>query len=227
MLEFKQVSKSFRDGNQIIQAVKPTDLKIIQGELIAIVGPSGSGKSTFLTMAGALQRPTSGNIYINNKNISILSEKQLSQIRINEIGFILQSTNLVPFLTIEQQFKLLGKYKKDTLSEDGYQKLVKQLNLSDITNQLPNQISGGQKQRVAIAKAIYTNPSIILADEPTASLDTNNAMAVMKILQKQTKERNKTCVIVTHDERLHHVPLIFQIYHDNSMHILDSSQRLQ
>ena len=137
MLEFKQVSKSFRDGNQMIQAVKPTDLKIIQGELIAIVGPSGSGKSTFLTMAGALQRPTSGNIYINNKNISILSEKQLSQIRINEIGFILQSTNLVPFLTIEQQFKLLGKYKKDTLSEDGYQKLVKQLNLSDITNQLP------------------------------------------------------------------------------------------
>lgn len=97
MLEFKQVSKSFRDGNQMIQAVKPTDLKIIQGELIAIVGPSGSGKSTFLTMAGALQRPTSGNIYINNKNISILSEKQLSQIRINEIGFILQSTNLVPF----------------------------------------------------------------------------------------------------------------------------------
>ena len=195
MLEFKQVSKSFRDGNQMIQAVKPTDLKIIQGELIAIVGPSGSGKSTFLTMAGALQRPTSGNIYINNKNISILSEKQLSQIRINEIGFILQSTNLVPFLTIEQQFKLLGKYKKDTLSEDEYQKLVKQLNLSDITNQLPNQISGGQKQRVAIAKAIYTNPSIILADEPTASLDTNNAMAVMKILQKQTKERNKTFTI--------------------------------
>lgn len=191
MLEFKQVSKSFRDGNQMIQAVKPTDLKIIQGELIAIVGPSGSGKSTFLTMAGALQRPTSGNIYINNKNISILSEKQLSQIRINEIGFILQSTNLVPFLTIEQQFKLLSKYKKDTLSEDAYQKLVKQLNLSDITNQLPNQISGGQKQRVAIAKAIYTNPSIILADEPTASLDTNNAMAVMKILQKQTKERKK------------------------------------
>ena len=187
MLEFKQVSKSFRDGNQIIQAVKPTDLKIIQGELIAIVGPSGSGKSTFLTMAGALQRPTSGNIYINNKNISILSEKHLSKIRINEIGFILQSTNLVPFLTI-----------------DGYQKLVKQLNLSDITNQLPNQISGGQKQRVAIAKAIYTNPSIILADEPTASLDTNNAMAVMKILQEQTKERNKTCVIVTHDERLTH-----------------------
>lgn len=195
MLEFKQVSKSFRDGNQMIQAVKPTDLKIIQGELIAIVGPSGSGKSTFLTMAGALQRPTSGNIYINNKNISILSEKQLSQIRINEIGFILQSTNLVPFLTIEQQFKLLSKYKKDTLSEDAYQKLVKQLNLSDITNQLPNQISGGQKQRVAIAKAIYTNPSIILADEPTASLDTNNAMAVMKILQKQTKERDRKSVV--------------------------------
>lgn len=101
MLEFKGVTKSFKDGNHIIEAVKPTDLKFNQGELIAIVGPSGSGKSTFLTMAGALQTPTSGEIWINGDNITKLKQKALSRIRIKEIGFILQSTNLVPFLTVK------------------------------------------------------------------------------------------------------------------------------
>ncbi|MCT1926869.1 ABC transporter ATP-binding protein [Staphylococcus pasteuri] len=202
MLEFKGVTKSFKDGNHIIEAVKPTDLKFNQGELIAIVGPSGSGKSTFLTMAGALQTPTSGEIWINNNNITKLNQKALARIRIKEIGFILQSTNLVPFLTVKQQFQLLKKYKRDTLNKEEYQTLLEQLGLVEIENQLPSEISGGQKQRVAIAKAIFTDPSLILADEPTASLDTDNAMAVMKILENQTKQRNKTCIIVTHDERL-------------------------
>ncbi len=202
MLEFKGVTKSFKDGNHIIEAVKPTDLKFNQGELIAIVGPSGSGKSTFLTMAGALQTPTSGEIWINDNNITKLNQKALARIRIKEIGFILQSTNLVPFLTVKQQFQLLKKYKRDTLNKDEYQTLLEQLGLVEIENQLPSEISGGQKQRVAIAKAIFTDPSLILADEPTASLDTDNAMAVMKILENQTKQRNKTCIIVTHDERL-------------------------
>ncbi|MEK4860550.1 ABC transporter ATP-binding protein [Staphylococcus sp. FSL W8-0774] len=202
MLEFKGVTKSFKDGNHIIEAVKPTDLKFNQGELIAIVGPSGSGKSTFLTMAGALQTPTSGEIWINDNNITKLNQKTLARIRIKEIGFILQSTNLVPFLTVKQQFQLLKKYKRDTLNKEEYQTLLEQLGLVEIENQLPSEISGGQKQRVAIAKAIFTDPSLILADEPTASLDTDNAMAVMKILENQTKQRNKTCIIVTHDERL-------------------------
>ena len=202
MLQFKAVTKSFKDGNQTIEAVKSTDLSFNQGELIAIVGPSGSGKSTFLTMAGALQTPTTGDIWINHQNITQLKQKALARIRIQEIGFILQSTNLVPFLTVKQQFQLLEKYKKDVLNKDEYKDLLNQLGLTEIENQLPSEISGGQKQRVAIAKAIYTNPSIILADEPTASLDTDNAMAVMKILEHQTKQRNKTCIIVTHDERL-------------------------
>lgn len=202
MLEFKGVTKSFKDGNHIIEAVKPTDLKFNQGELIAIVGPSGSGKSTFLTMAGALQTPTSGEIWINDNNITKLNQKALARIRIKEIGFILQSTNLVLFLTVKQQFQLLKKYKRDTLNKEEYQTLLEQLGLVEIENQLPSEISGGQKQRVAIAKAIFTDPSLILADEPTASLDTDNAMAVMKILENQTKQRNKTCIIVTHDERL-------------------------
>ena len=202
MLEFKNVTKDFKDGNQTIQAVKPTSLKFDKNELIAIIGPSGSGKSTFLTMAGALQTPTSGDILINDKDISKMSQKALAHTRMQEIGFILQATNLVPFLTVKQQFKLLAKQKKDVLSQEAYQKLMAQLNLDTLENKLPSEISGGQKQRVAIAKALYTKPSIILADEPTAALDTENALEVMRILKEQTKEQNKTCIVVTHDERL-------------------------
>lgn len=202
MLEFKNVTKSFKDGNQTIEAVKPTSLKFNKNELIAIIGPSGSGKSTFLTMAGALQTPTSGEIIINDKQVSQLSLKALAKTRMQEIGFILQATNLVPFLNVKQQFKLLQKQKKDVLDEASYNQLVKQLDIAVLENKLPSEISGGQKQRVAIAKALYTKPSIILADEPTASLDTNNAMEVMKILKEQTMEQNKTCIVVTHDERL-------------------------
>ena len=202
MLEFKNVTKSFKDGNQTIEAVKPTSLKFNKNELIAIIGPSGSGKSTFLTMAGALQTPTSGEIIINDKQVSQLSLKELAKTRMQEIGFILQATNLVPFLNVKQQIKLLQKQKKDVLDEASYNQLVKQLDIAVLENKLPSEISGGQKQRVAIAKALYTKPSIILADEPTASLDTNNAMEVMKILKEQTMEQNKTCIVVTHDERL-------------------------
>ncbi|MFY2829111.1 ABC transporter ATP-binding protein [Staphylococcus arlettae] len=202
MLEFKNVTKYFQDGNQKIEAVKPTSLKFNQKELIAIIGPSGSGKSTFLTMAGALQTPSSGDIIINGSEVSGMSQKALAHTRMQEIGFILQATNLVSFLTVKQQFKLLKKQKKNVLSEDEYNQLMSQLNQETIENKLPSEISGGQKQRVAIAKALYTQPSIILADEPTASLDTQNAMEVMKILKEQTLRKNKTCIVVTHDERL-------------------------
>ncbi|QUM67138.1 ABC transporter ATP-binding protein [Staphylococcus delphini] len=202
MLKFENVTKSFKDGQQVIEAVKPTTLQFEQGELIAIVGPSGSGKSTFLTMAGALQTPTSGDITIGTQQITNLSQKALARVRMQQIGFILQTSNLVPFLTVKQQFQLLKKRKKDVLTQEDFDALIEQLGLDSIMNQLPSEISGGQKQRVAIAKAIYTNPDIILADEPTASLDTENAMAVMEILKNQSQRRNKMCMIVTHDERL-------------------------
>lgn len=202
MLVFKNVTKTFKDGNQTIEAVKPTSLQFKKGELIAIVGPSGSGKSTFLTMAGALQTPTHGEIFINDKNITNMKQKQLSNVRMNDVGFVLQSTNLVPFLTVKQQFQLLKKSKKDVLPPKDYQQLMHQLGLTDLENKLPSDISGGQKQRVAIAKALYTNPAIILADEPTAALDTENALEVIQILQNLTTEREKICIIVTHDERL-------------------------
>ncbi|EGQ2858713.1 ABC transporter ATP-binding protein [Staphylococcus pseudintermedius] len=202
MLKFQNVTKSFKDGQQVIEAVKPTTLEFSPGELIAIVGPSGSGKSTFLTMAGALQKPTSGDIIIGTQKITDLSQKALARVRMQQIGFILQTSNLVPFLTVKQQFQLLKKRKKDVMAQQDFDALIQQLGLESVMNQLPSEISGGQKQRVAIAKAIYTNPDIILADGPTASLDTENAMSVMEILKNESKRRNKMCMIVTHDERL-------------------------
>ncbi|EGQ3470240.1 TPA: ABC transporter ATP-binding protein [Staphylococcus pseudintermedius] len=202
MLKFQNVTKSFKDGQQVIETVKPTTLEFSPGELIAIVGPSGSGKSTFLTMAGALQKPTSGDIIIGTQKITDLSQKALARVRMQQIGFILQTSNLVPFLTVKQQFQLLKKRKKDVMAQQDFDALIQQLGLESVMNQLPSEISGGQKQRVAIANAIYTNPDIILADEPTASLDTENAMSVMEILKNESKRRNKMCMIVTHDERL-------------------------
>ncbi len=133
-------------------------------------------------MAGALQTPTSGHILINNQDITTMKQKALAKVRMSEIGFILQATNLVPFLTVKQQFTLLKKKNKNVMSNEDYQQLMSQLGLTSLLNKLPSEISGGQKQRVAIAKALYTNPSIILADEPTAALDTENAIEVIKIL---------------------------------------------
>lgn len=202
MLAFENVTKSFKDGNRTIEAVKSTNFKLEKGELVAIIGPSGSGKSTLLTMAGALQLPSEGTVSLNGQNINRFNEKQLSKLRLKEIGFILQTSNLIPFLTVQQQFELLKKVKKDVMNEEEHTRLLKQLGLDKILSQLPSEISGGQKQRVAIAKALYTNPSVILADEPTASLDTENAIEVMEILRRETKELNKLCIIVTHDQRL-------------------------
>ncbi|ARJ50773.1 ABC transporter ATP-binding protein [Staphylococcus lutrae] len=202
MLKFQEVTKVFQDGNHQIEAVKATTLHFNEGELIAIVGPSGSGKSTFLTMAGALQQPTSGEITIGHQKLSNLNEKALARVRMQQIGFILQTSQLIPFLTVQQQFQLLKRYKKDVMTLSEFEGLIKQLGLLEVMHLLPSALSGGQKQRVAIAKALYTKPTIILADEPTASLDTANALAVMDILKVQVKQRRKTCIIVTHDERL-------------------------
>lgn len=202
MLKFENVIKSFKDGDRTIEAVKNTSVTFNKGECIAIIGPSGSGKSTFLTIAGALQTPTEGDVKINGQSISGMKSKELANLRLNEIGFILQASNLVPFLSVKQQFQLLKKSKKDVMADSELDELFEKLSLTKVKKQLPSEISGGQKQRVAIAKSLYTNPSIILADEPTASLDTENALKVMQILKEETEQRMKTCIIVTHDERL-------------------------
>ncbi|MDN3428198.1 ABC transporter ATP-binding protein [Microbacterium sp. APC 3898] len=202
VLELNRVKKSFGTGHKKVDALKETNFHAERGELIAVIGPSGSGKSTFLTIAGGLLSPTDGDILINDTNIATLNEKQLSKIRLKEIGFILQASNLVPFLTVEKQLKLLDKVKKDNLNKEQLEQLYKDLGIGDLRAKYPSDLSGGERQRVAIAKALYSNPSIILADEPTASLDSDRAYEVMELLKEETKNKKTTTIVVTHDIRL-------------------------
>lgn len=201
-IEFKQVEKSFLDGDATITALKPTEFSLEKGKFVAVIGPSGSGKSTFLTIAGGLQTPTTGEVRINEQSFSKENEKKRSALRFSEIGFILQASNLVPFLTIEKQLRLVDKVKKERGTTDGIRELLEQLGVDKLRNKYPDEISGGERQRVAIARALYNDPSIILADEPTASLDSEKAFEVVDILAKETKEKNKATIMVTHDERL-------------------------
>lgn len=202
VLEMKQVNKVFGDGHTTVEALKPTDFAAEKGELIAVIGPSGSGKSTFLTIAGGLQSPTNGKVILNGTDMTRLNEKKRSAIRLNEIGFVLQASNLVPFLKVDQQMQLLNKVKKDNLPPSRLKELYGSLGIDRLMNSFPSDLSGGERQRVAIAKALYTDPSIILTDEPTASLDSDRAFEVMEMLKTVTANNNKTTIVVTHDTRL-------------------------
>ena len=203
VLEFINVTKLYQDGNKEIEALKETNFKIEEGQFIAIIGPSGSGKSTFLTLAGGLQTPSKGQIIINGKDYTNLSEKERSKLRFNDIGFVLQASNLVPFLTAKQQLELVDRINKQKRQKLQDQKsLFKELGIDHLENKLPKDLSGGERQRLAIARALYNNPAIILADEPTASLDSDRAFEVVDLLLKECKEKNKSIIMVTHDNRM-------------------------
>lgn len=200
-IEFKQVKKSFKDGDSVIEALKETNFSVEKGEFVAIIGPSGSGKSTLLTIAGGLQAPSAGQVLINDRPFSEEKEKQRAALRFKEIGFILQASNLVPFLTVKKQIKLVDKVSKENRLDNGI-KLLEQLGVGKLLDKYPEELSGGERQRVAIARALYHDPTIILADEPTASLDSEKAYEVVKILAEETKEKQKATIMVTHDTRL-------------------------
>jgi len=203
VLEFKNVTKSYKDGNNEIEALKETNFKIEEGQFIAIIGPSGSGKSTFLTLAGGLQTPSKGQIIINGKDYTNLSEKERANLCFNDIGFVLQASNLVPFLTAKQQLELvdrINKNNKQTIQDK--HSLFKELGIEHLENKLPKDLSGGERQRLAIARALYNDPAIILADEPTASLDSDRAFEVVELLSKECREKNKSIIMVTHDNRM-------------------------
>ncbi|VTS85720.1 ABC transporter ATP-binding protein [Enterococcus gallinarum] len=200
-IEFKDVKKTFKDGDTMIEALKETNFSVEKGEFVAIIGPSGSGKSTFLTIAGGLQAPTAGEVLINDQPFSDQKEKNRAKLRFKEIGFILQASNLVPFLTVKKQLKLVDKVSKENKTQSA-QDLFTQLGIDKFQNKYPEDLSGGERQRVAIARALYHDPTIILADEPTASLDSEKAYEVVKILAQETKEKNKATIMVTHDTRL-------------------------
>ena len=203
VLEFINVTKSYQDGNNEIEALKETNFKIEEGQFIAIIGPSGSGKSTFLTLAGGLQTPSKGQIIINGKDYTNLSEKERAKLRFNDIGFVLQASNLVPFLTAKQQLELVDRInKKNKHTIQDKHSLFKELGIEHLENKLPKDLSGGERQRLAIARALYNDPAIVLADEPTASLDSDRAFEVVELLSKECREKNKSIIMVTHDNRM-------------------------
>ncbi|QNT64139.1 ABC transporter ATP-binding protein [Weissella koreensis] len=201
-LIFDSVKKVFGEGSSKYVALENINFKAESGQLILVVGPSGSGKTTFLTIAGGLQTPSEGEVTINGKQITSLYKKEQTKLRLEKIGFVLQSYNLVPFLTVEEQFKLADNVKENNLTDKEMQELLSDLGLLDLQKKYPNELSGGQKQRVAIARALYTNPDYILADEPTAALDTDRSLTVINLLKNLAHERNKIIIVVTHDLRL-------------------------
>ncbi|WP_270332163.1 ABC transporter ATP-binding protein [Lactococcus lactis] len=202
ILKMENVKKSFGSGHNEIQALKGIDLAVNQGEFVSIIGPSGSGKSTFLTIAGGLQSPTSGNISINGLDFTPLPEKKRSKLRFKEIGFILQSSNLIPYLTIEEQFLLIDKINHEKLTSKKGIELLKSLDILDLKDKHPSDLSGGERQRAAIARALFNEPNLILADEPTASLDTEHAYQVVELLRQEAHLKNKATIMVTHDQRM-------------------------
>ena len=219
-LIFDSVTKIFGEGGSKYVALENINFEAESGQLILVVGPSGSGKTTFLTIAGGLQTPTNGDVKINDSTINSLSKKQ-TKLRLEKIGFILQSYNLVPFLTVEEQFKFVDKLKKQNLTEQKLHELLSDLGLLELLKKYPNQLSGGQKQRVAIARALYTDPDYILADEPTAALDTDRSMKVIELLRDLAHKRNKIIIVVTHDLRLKDMAdKVYQII-DGKMTILE------
>lgn len=201
VLMMEKVVKRFGQGHTEVTALKKIDFNVAEGEFVSVIGPSGSGKSTFLTIAGGLQTPTEGKITINGSDFGRMNEKERSKARFKEIGFILQSSNLIPFLKVQEQFQLVEKIEK-AKNAAKIEELLKSLDIWELREQYPKALSGGERQRVAIARSLFNNPQLILADEPTASLDSDHAFDVVKLLAKEAHERSKAIVMVTHDERM-------------------------
>lgn len=202
VLEMKNIYKKYGEKHTEVTALKELSFAVQPGEFVAVIGPSGSGKSTFLTIAAGLQAPTSGEVIVGGQSLNKLTKKQRLAQRFQKIGFILQSSNLVPFLTVEDQFHLIEKVDKSRKNSELKEQLLETLGLKELRNSYPRDLSGGERQRVAIACALYHEPDVILADEPTASLDTEKAFDVVQLLAKEAKEKDKGIIMVTHDERL-------------------------
>jgi putative ABC transport system ATP-binding protein len=200
LLEVKSVSKTYGEGDTAVDALKKVSFSVPKGEFVAVVGESGSGKSTLLNMIGALDTPSSGKVYIDSKDIFAMKEKNLTVFRRRNIGFIFQSFNLIPELTVEQNmmFPVLLDYQKPNLNY--LEELLEVLNLRERRHHLPGQLSGGQQQRVAIGRALITRPALILADEPTGNLDTQNSREVIALLKEASAKYEQTIIMITHSQ---------------------------
>ena len=202
ILEIKNLCKVYGEGETRVDALKNISFDVDQGEFVAVVGPSGSGKSTLLHILGGVDIPTSGVVRIAGTDIGKLDENKLAIFRRRQIGLIYQFYNLIPILNVEENLTLPilldGKKPDQKLLED----LVEKLGLSERRSHLPNQLSGGQQQRVSIGRALMNHPALLLADEPTGNLDTENSKEIIALLRKFNRENNQTVIIITHDERI-------------------------
>lgn len=202
LLEVNELCKTYGSGDTAVQALKSVSFSVPKGEYVAVIGESGSGKSTLLNMIGALDTPTSGKVIIDGKEIFSMNERKLTVFRRRNIGFIFQAFNLVPELTVEQNiiFPMLLDYQKP--NEKYLEELLTVLNLQERRNHLPSQLSGGQQQRVAIGRALITRPSLILADEPTGNLDSQNSREVIALLKEASKKYEQTIIMITHNRSI-------------------------
>lgn len=202
LLEVKSISKTYGSGETAVHALNNVSFSVPKGEFVAIVGESGSGKSTLLNMLGALDTPTSGKVFIDGKDIFTMKDKAITVFRRRNIGFIFQAFNLIPELTVEQNiiFPMLLDYQKP--NKKYLEELLTVLNLKERRDHLPSQLSGGQQQRVAIGRALITRPSLILADEPTGNLDTQNSSEVITLLKEASKKYEQTIIMITHSNSI-------------------------
>ena len=202
LLEVQSISKTYGSGEAAVHALKNVSFSVPKGEYVAIVGESGSGKSTLLNMIGALDNPTSGKVLIEGKDIFAMKESKRTIFRRRNIGFIFQAFNLIPELTVEQNiiFPILLDYQKP--NQKYLEELLAVLNLKERRNHLPSQLSGGQQQRVAIGRALITRPSLILADEPTGNLDSQNSSEVIALLKNASKRYAQTIIMITHNRSI-------------------------
>ena len=204
IIKVTNLEKTYQDNGVPVHAIRGIDLDISKGEFLVIAGPSGSGKTTLLNMIGALDKPTKGNIYFEGEDITKKNKNELSSFRLHKLGFIFQAYNLIPVLTalenIEFSMMLLGVPEKER--EEKALVLMDELGIKDLAYKRPNEMSGGQQQRVAVARAIINNPSIVLADEPTANLDSKTAGHLLDLMQKMNEEKNITFIFSSHDKQV-------------------------
>ena len=204
MITIKNIRKTYQSGDIEVQALQDISLTIKPGEFTAIVGPSGSGKTTLLNIIGGLDSPTKGSVKINETDITQLPENELIDFRLHHIGFIFQSYNLIPVLTAKEnvEFLMLLQKKNEQARNERTLKLLKAVGLEDQIHKRPNEMSGGQQQRVAVARALASKPSFILADEPTANLDSKSSENLLNIMQRLNRKEKTTVIFSTHDQRV-------------------------
>lgn len=199
LIEFQQVNKEYKTGDTIVHALSEINFTIDSGEFVVILGPSGAGKSTVLNLLGGMDTVTSGHIFVDDLDITTLSDKQLTSYRGTDIGFVFQFYNLVPSLTVIENVKLIQEVAKQSLNP---KEVIELVGLTDRATLFPSQISGGEQQRVSIARAVCKNPKLLLCDEPTGALDSETGVKVLSLLQDMSRIHHRTVIIVTHNANI-------------------------